>query len=126
MKFWADQWLSGQRDTIESETQRQWKNVYDKGLYDAVRDRDMLDVHARLSAPAAYQKRLARFLENHDEPRAAATFPPAMHRAAAVLAFFCPGLRFFHQGQLEGRRVHVPVQLCREPAVPPDTDLAGF
>ena len=50
-----------------------------------------------------YQDKLARFLENHDEPRAAATFPPGMHEAAAIITFLSPGLRFFHQGQFEGR-----------------------
>ena len=55
-----------------------------------------------------FQDRLARFLENHDEPRAAATFPPDVHRAAAVITFLRPGLRFFHQGQREGKRVRIP------------------
>jgi hypothetical protein len=30
-----------------------------------------------------YQNKLARFLENHNEPRAAAAFPPEIHQAAA-------------------------------------------
>ena len=51
-----------------------------------------------------FQDRLARFLENHDEPRAAATFAPDVHRAAAVITFLTPGLRFVHQGQREGKR----------------------
>ena len=38
-----------------------------------------------------YQRRSARFLENHDEPRAAAVFPPGVHQAAAVLTFLVPG-----------------------------------
>ena len=69
---------------------------------------------------------LARFLENHDEPRAAATFPPDVHRAAAVITFFTPGLRFFHQGQREGKRVRIPVHLGRGPAEPPDAAIAAF
>ena len=100
--------------------------TYDKRLYDRLRDGHAPPVREHFLADAAFQRKSARFLENHDEPRAAATFPPAMHRAAAVLAFLCPGLRFFHQGQLEGRRVRLPVQLCREPAEPLDQDLAGF
>src|SRR5437899_3454375 len=46
---------------------------------------------------------MARFLENHDEPRAAAAFAPGMHEAAAVITFLSPGLRFLHQGQFEGQ-----------------------
>ena len=57
-----------------------------------------------LCAGLDYQAKLARFLENHDEPRAAATFPPGMHEAAAVVTYLSPGLRFFHQGQFEGRK----------------------
>ena len=56
-----------------------------------------------------YQDKLARFLENHDEPRAASTFEPEKHKAAAVITFFSPGLRFFHQGQFEGKKkTHLP------------------
>src|SRR6185295_3632989 len=62
-----------------------------------------------------YQSKLARFLENHDEPRAAATFPPGVHEAAAVITFLSPGLRFFHQGQFEGRRKRISPHLGRAP-----------
>jgi hypothetical protein len=55
--------------------------------------------------PPVFQERSARFLENHDEPRAASVFQPEQHRAAAAIAFLAPGLRFFHEGQLDGRRV---------------------
>ena len=41
-------------------------------------------VRDHLRAPLADQARLARFLENHDEPRAAAVFPPDRHEAAAL------------------------------------------
>ena len=57
--------------------------------------RDAAAVRAHLWADMAYQDRLARFLENHDEPRAAHDFPPPLHQAAAVITFFTPGLRFF-------------------------------
>jgi hypothetical protein len=67
-----------------------------------------------------------RFLENHDEPRAAATFPPAKARAAAVLTLAQTGARLVHEGQLEGRRVHLPVFLARRPAEQPDADLRAF
>jgi hypothetical protein len=100
---------------------------YDKRLYDRLRGQNAPGVrdHLRLAA-VGYQKRLARFLENHDEPRAAEAFPPSVHEAAAVLTFLSPGLRFFHQGQLEGRRVHVPVHLGRAPDEPVDPALRAF
>ena len=79
-----------------------------------------------MSAGLDYQDRLARFLENHDEARAAAAFPEPRHLAAAVVTYFAPGLRFFHQGQLEGARVKVPVHLCRAPVEAGDADIAAF
>ena len=68
-----------------------------------------------------YQDKLARFLENHDEPRAAATFSPEIHQAAAVITFLSPGLRFFHQGQFEGRQKRISPHLVRGPSEPAKT-----
>lgn len=65
-------------------------------------------------------KKLARFMENHDEPRAAATFTPDVHKAAAIITYLSPGLRFFHQGHLEGRRKRVLPHLIRAPLEQPD------
>ena len=77
--------------------------TYDKRLYDRLREGRARPVREHLCAGLDYQDHLARFLENHDEPRAAATFEPDKHRAAAVVTFLAPGLRFFHQGEREGR-----------------------
>ena len=64
----------------------------------------------------AHQNRLVRFLENHDEERAsAAFFDIKNHEAAAILTFLLPGLRFFHQGQLEGKTKRISIHLVREP-----------
>jgi hypothetical protein len=98
---------------------------YDKELYDLLVDRDAHGVRRHLRRPAAFQDRCARFIENHDEPRAVAAFGP-LTRAAAVTTFCAPGLRLFHDGQLEGRRVRVPVQLARRLAEPEDEGLRAF
>jgi hypothetical protein len=100
--------------------------TYDKRLYDRLRERHARPVREHFWAGPDYQTRLARFLENHDEPRAAATFPPDVHRAAAVITFLCPGLRFFHQGQFEGRKVRISPHLGRGPDEPVDEGLARF
>jgi len=73
-----------------------------------------------------FRQSLARFLENHDEPRAAVTFALPAHAAAAVVTFLSPGLRFFHQGQFEGRRKRISPHLVRGPAEQPDRDLEQF
>ena len=101
-------------------------DAYDKRLYDRLVDGSAAPVRAHLTAGLDYQDRLARFLENHDEPRAAATFPPDRHEAAGVVTYLTPGLRFFLDGQLEGRRVHVSPHLVRAPDEPVDERLARF
>jgi glycosidase len=100
--------------------------AYDKRLYDRLREGHARPVREHLYAGLDYQSRLARFLENHDEPRAAATFPPEVHQAAAVITFLSPGLRFFHQGQFEGRRTRISPHLVRSPDEPVDQTLKRF
>ena len=75
-------------------------------------------IRDHLLAGLDYQDKLARFLENHDEPRAASEFSWPQHQAAAVITYLRSGLRFFHQGQFEGARVRVPTHLGRGPIEP--------
>jgi hypothetical protein len=100
--------------------------AYDKRLYDRLREGHARPVREHFHAGLDYQNKLARFLENHDEPRAAATFSPEMHEAAAVITFLSPGLRFFHQGQFEGRRKRISPHLIRGPEEPLDQHLKQF
>lgn len=99
---------------------------YDKRLYDRLRDHHARPVRDHFRAGLDYQDKLARFLENHDEPRAAATFPASIHQAAAVVTFLSPGMRFFHQGQFEGRRKRISPHLGRGPDEPTDETLKDF
>jgi hypothetical protein len=100
--------------------------TYDKRLYDRLRAGQAGPVRDHLAADPAFRDRSLRFLENHDEPRAASVFPPARHRAAAVLAFLSPGGRLFHDGQLEGRRAHASIHLARRQVEPVDEALRDF
>jgi glycosidase len=100
--------------------------TYDKRLYDRLRDQQGRPVREHFHAGLEYQNKMARFLENHDEPRAAASFPPGVHEAAAVITFLSPGLRFFHQGQFTGRKKRISPHLGRAPDEPVDAALAGF
>ena len=61
-----------------------------------------------------------------DEPRAATTFAPDVHHAAAVITFLTPGLRFFHQGQRQGKRVRIPTHLGRGPVEALNASIAAF
>ena len=99
---------------------------YDKRLYDRLRDGHAPPIRGHLLAGLDYQDKLARFLENHDEPRAASAFPWQQHQAAAIITFLSPGLRFFYDGQFDGARVRVPTHLDRGPAEPTNPEIAAF
>ena len=99
---------------------------YDKRLYDRLEHEDAESVRLHLCADLEYQDKLLRFLENHDEPRAASAFPGAKEKAAAVTVSTLPGARMFHEGQFQGRKVRLPVFLGRRPDEPIDEDLLAF
>ena len=100
--------------------------AYDKRLYDRLREGHARPVREHLQAGLDYQDRLARFMENHDEPRAASTFPDGMREAAAIVTYLSPGLRFFHHGQFEGRRKRISPHLVRAPREPQDAAAESF
>jgi hypothetical protein len=100
--------------------------TYDKRLYDRLREGHARPIREHLRADIDFQNKSARFLENHDEPRAAAVFPRDVYEAAAVVTYLVPGLRFFHQGQFEGRRKRISPHLGRGPEEPLDQDLQSF
>jgi hypothetical protein len=83
-------------------------------------------VRMHLAAGDDYQRGLIRFIENHDEPRAAAAFPGGRERAAAVAIATLPGATLWHDGQIPGRRVRLPVFLGRRPDEPADPELVCF
>jgi glycosidase len=99
---------------------------YDKTLYDRLRDGDAASVRAHLLADPRRQARSVRFLENHDEPRAASAFAPDRLRAAAIALLTLPGAVLLHEGQLDGLRTRLPVQLGRRPPEPPDLLARAF
>jgi hypothetical protein len=112
---------------LEWELQQQgFDFCYDKRLYDRLLSEDANSVRLHLGADMQYQEKLLRFIENHDEPRAAAVFSPARERAAAVTIATQPGAKLFTDGQLEGRKVRLPVFLGRCPDEPVDQELLTF
>jgi glycosidase len=100
--------------------------TYDKCLYDRLREGHVQSIREHFYAEPDYQIKLARFLENHDEPRAATTFELNKHKAAAMITFLSPGLRFFHQGEFEGRKKRISPHLKRAPQEKTDADLQTF
>lgn len=113
--------------------------AYDKTLYDRLLHPESAGTHSsyaqsnqahslrlHLLAPDDYQSRMARFLENHDEPRVASKLPLDAHKAASVITYFAPGLRFFHMGQFEGKKVKIPVHLARGPSETTNSELSKW
>jgi len=99
---------------------------YDKRLYDRLEHDSAESIRLHLLADLSYQNKLVRFIENHDEPRAASVFSVQKGRAAAVTIATLLGAKLFHEGQFEGRKVRLPVFLGRRPDEIVDTDLQAF
>jgi hypothetical protein len=100
--------------------------TYDKTLYDRLRSDDHDGVRAHLQADPSFQGRCLRFVENHDEERAVTAFGPLGAGSAAAVSFFAPGLKLVQEGQIQGRRIRVPVQLGRRPTEAVDHGMSRF
>ncbi len=112
---------------LEWELQQQgFDFCYDKRLYDRLEHDTPESVRLHLCAETAYQDGLLRFIENHDEPRAASVFSSARERAAAVVTSTLTGARLFYEGQFEGRKVRLPVFLGRRPDEIADIEMQEF
>ncbi len=100
--------------------------TYDKLLYDRLRSGDIGQTRLHLTAELDYQKKMIRFIENHDEPRAAASMGIEKSRAAATLICTAPGTTLIHDGQMTGRYMKLPMQIGRQPDETPHHALAAF
>ncbi len=89
--------------------------TYDKKLYDRLRYNHANYIRDHLNADAEYRRKLVRFIENHDEERAVTVFGQEKAFAAVTLIGTIEGMRMFQDGQCQGRRIKLPVQLGREP-----------
>ena len=85
--------------------------AYDKRLYDRMKSGHPHDVYLHLTASLDYQNKLLRFIENHDEARSIAAFGRGKTRAVAALFSTLPGMKLYFHGQMEGRQIHLPLQI---------------
>ncbi len=99
--------------------------TYDKVLYDRLVGCDIAAAKQHLRADWDFARKLARFTENHDWPRAAEVFG-LNSKAASLLALCIPGLRIIHEGQLKGWRNQLPVYLIRRPDEKNDCEISAF
>lgn len=100
--------------------------VYDKTLYDILRSGPAADLRAHLAAQGPLAHRQLRFIENHDEDRAAKALGEERSKAAALIMALVPGVSLFYQGQLKGYQVKLPVQLLRRPYEDTHSPLQEF
>ncbi len=100
--------------------------VYDKELLDDLLNGVGQETIQNLAAWGDRAFQLVHFTENHDEARAAEAFGPTRSMAAALVASALPGMMLFQEGQREGWRVKLPLQLRRRPQEKPNRRLERF
>jgi len=88
--------------------------TYDKKMYDRLKSFHSKLVIEHLWATPEFQMHSVRFLENHDEPRAASVFPLNIHKAAAVITRCVAGSHFYHNGEFEGFKIRTSIHLKRK------------
>lgn len=89
--------------------------TYDKTLYDRLVRGNVNGIRTHLRADRRFLEQQIRFIENHDEPRAADSLGVSGSRPAAVLISTLPGATLYHDGQFTGRTVKLPVHINRQP-----------
>lgn len=100
--------------------------TYDKEFYDKLLKGSVWEVRDHLQFDFEYQKRTLKFLENHDEPRAVSSFGLEKSKASAVVISTVPGAALFQEGQREGKKIKIPIQLGLEPPEPVHSQLTEF
>lgn len=100
--------------------------TYDKTLTDKLVNRDIPGITAHLNSDQEFQLKSVRFIENHDEARAAKILGISKSLAAAVVISTIQGVRFYYDGQFEGKKIKLPVQLGREPMEKKSREISEF
>ena len=100
---------------------------YDKRLYDRLLHDGAEQVRLHLLADDCRTRSAwsdsSRTMTSHAPP---ACWTPARRQVAAVTTLTQTGARLVHDGQLEGRKVRLPVFLRRFPTEETNTELAAF
>jgi glycosidase len=99
---------------------------YDKRLYDRLIHESAETIRQHIEADADFQSHLLRFIENHDEDRAAAILSIPQLKAASVLAVSLPGAALLYEGQWEGRKARNQVLLGRRQPELVNQDIFAF
>jgi glycosidase len=97
--------------------------AYDKTLYDGLIHDDAVGTAAHILGMGGMNACRAHFLENHDEPRIASLMGLERMKAALLTTLGLPGMRFLHDGQVEGFRRFARIQLRRRADEKPDAAI---
>lgn len=113
---------------LDGKLQEQGFNyTYDKYLYELLVHDDTTQIYSHLRSTLEFQSRTVRFTENHDEHRAAWMFDNRQrNKATTTLALGLPGMRLVQEGQMEGYRYKIMVQLRRWHHENDDSDIEKF
>ncbi len=112
---------------LEKELLRQgfdW--CYDKGFFDRLHKGTPSSIRDHIRENLPYQKKLVRFIENHDEVRSLAALGMQRAKAAGLIALSVPGAKLVYEGQLEGNLLKVPMQLGRRQVERPIPEIVNF
>lgn len=100
--------------------------AYDKKFYDRLKDGSAKNISDHLHADWKYLSSTLRFLEHHEEDRVNHAFGFEKTTAAAVILSTIPGMKLFYDGQLEGKKIKMPVQLGRMPVEKESPTITRF
>lgn len=100
--------------------------TYDKRLTDRLVAGAIHSIKEHLQAEKSFQEKSVRFLENHDEDRAIVKLGREKSIAAAIIASTIPGIAFYFDGQCDGKKIKLPLQLGREPEEKHDEKIKEF
>ncbi len=99
---------------------------YDKRLYDRLIHESTEAVRQHLQADFKFQSKLLRFIENHDEARAAEILSIPRLKAASVLITTLPGACLLYEGQWIGRKTRNHVLLGRRQPESVNIEILSF
>lgn len=100
--------------------------TYDKVTYDRLLYHGPSEVHGHLRAEKLYQKRSARFIDNHDEKPSLVLFGKQKALAAATVISTIKGLRLYTQNQIDGVNAQPPLQLTEPYPRTMDSEVKRF
>jgi hypothetical protein len=100
--------------------------VYDKSYYDALKSEQRDNINKGFSSDDPISERCLRFIENHDEDRAASAFGIKKSKAAAFITMLSQGAHLIYQGQLEGYKEKLFIELLRRPEEKTDLGIKSF